>query len=67
MLDVFNKLLANQFDAALCTLNACVDACPDTAWNGPVVNLKFCQVAFMKLSQTPKSVWPISFLIPTER
>jgi hypothetical protein len=40
MLHVFNKLIANQYEAALCTLNACVDECPDTAWNGPVVNLK---------------------------
>lgn len=49
MLEVFNKLIANQYEAALCTLNACVDACPDTAWNGPVVNLKFCQVVFHTL------------------
>jgi hypothetical protein len=49
MLDVLNKLITNQYEATLCTLNACVDKCPDKAWNGPVVNLKFCQVAFHTL------------------
>jgi hypothetical protein len=49
MLDVFKQLITNQFEATLCTLDACVEACPDTAWNGPVVNLKFCQVAFHTL------------------
>ena len=29
MRDLFKQLLVNQFEAALCTLNACVDRCPD--------------------------------------
>ncbi len=49
MLDIFKTLIANQYEAALCTLNACVDKCPQAAWNGPVVNIKFCQVAFHTL------------------
>ncbi len=46
MLDIFQKLIANQYEASLCTLNACVEKCPENAWRGPVVNLKFCQVVF---------------------
>src|SRR5262245_54652106 len=49
MLDTFKQLIANQFEAALCTLNACVDRCPETAWKGRVANLKFCQVVFHTL------------------
>ncbi len=49
MLDTVRELIANQLEAALCTLNACIDRCPETAWNARVGNLKFCQVAFHTL------------------
>jgi hypothetical protein len=49
MLDTFKTLIANQYEASLCMLNACIDKCPEAAWNEPVVNLKFCQVAFHAL------------------
>ena len=49
MLEIFRQVIANQFEAALCTLNACVDACPESIWNGRVGNHKFCQVAFHTL------------------
>jgi hypothetical protein len=49
MNDVLRSMLANQFEAALCTLNACVDRCPDEAWHAPVKNVLFCQVAFHTL------------------
>jgi hypothetical protein len=49
MLDTFKDLLVHQFEAALCTLNAAVDRCPDLAWNAPVANLAFCQAAFHTL------------------
>ena len=49
VLDTFKELLANQFEAALCTLNACIDRCPETAWDSPVANLAFCQVVFHTL------------------
>lgn len=49
MLDTFQKLIANQFAAALCTLNACIAKCPTAAWDAPVANYKFCQVAFHTL------------------
>jgi hypothetical protein len=27
-------------------LDSCIDQCPDAAWDAPVADLKFCQVAF---------------------
>jgi hypothetical protein len=49
MIDTFKELIRNQYEAAFCTLNACVDKCPETAWNAAVVNYKFCQVVFHTL------------------
>jgi hypothetical protein len=49
MLDEFRRLIGHQFEAALCTLSRCIDACPDENWNAPVANLAFCQVAFHTL------------------
>jgi len=49
MLGTFKELIANQFEAALCTLNTCIDRCPETAWNARVANHLFCQVAFHTL------------------
>ena len=49
MLDTFKTLIENQFEAALCTLNACIDRCPETAWDAPVGNHAFCQVVFHTL------------------
>jgi hypothetical protein len=49
MLDTFKQLIANQFEAALCTLNTCIDRCPETAWDARVGNHAFCQVAFHAL------------------
>jgi DinB family protein len=49
MLDEFKRLIASQFDAALCTLNLCVDRCPVAIWNLPVGNYPFSQVAFHTL------------------
>lgn len=49
MLDTLKKLITNQFEAALCTLNTCIDRCPDNSWKAPVGNQPFCQVAFHTL------------------
>lgn len=49
MLSVVREAVRNQFEAAFCTLNSCIDLCPDEAWDGPVVNLTFCQVTFHTL------------------
>jgi hypothetical protein len=49
MLDAVKTMLGNQFDAALCALNVCIDRCPDSSWDAPVANLKFCQAVFHTL------------------
>jgi hypothetical protein len=49
MLDTFKQLVANQYEATLCMLSICLDRCPEAAWEAPVANLKFCQVAFHAL------------------
>lgn len=49
MLDTFQSLLANQFEASFCMLCACLDRCPESSWNAPVANHKFCQAAFHTL------------------
>ncbi|MEX0586949.1 MAG: DinB family protein [Pirellulales bacterium] len=46
VLDHFKLAIVRQFEAALCMLNACIDRCSDDAWNAPVGNYAFCQVAF---------------------
>jgi len=46
MLDTLKTLLANQFEASLCTLHLAVMRCPDACWNQPVANWKYCQAAF---------------------
>ena len=49
VIDTYRQLIANQFEAALSTLNICVNKCPEAAWNARVANLKFCQVVFHTL------------------
>ena len=49
MLDTFKELIANQFEAAFCTLNTCIQRCPETSWDVPVGNYPFCQVMFHTL------------------
>ena len=49
MLDVFRTLFRHQYEAGLSMLKACIDRCPDTTWNAPVANHRFCQVVFHTL------------------
>ena len=49
MLETFKQLTVSQFEATLCTLNACIDRCPDPLWDRPVGNMDFCQVVFHTL------------------
>jgi DinB superfamily len=45
MLDTFKQILAHQYEV----LNAGIDRCPEAAWDAPVGNLTFGQVAFHTL------------------
>lgn len=49
MLDTVKTLLVNQYEAALSMLKACVDGCPESAWNAPVANHMFSKVVFHTL------------------
>lgn len=49
MLDLYKTSTTNQFEAALCTIQLCINKCPDESWNEPICNVKFCQVAFHTL------------------
>ena len=52
MLPLYKELLINQFQAALATLAACIEKCPEANWRMPVGNLEFSQVAFHALFYT---------------
>lgn len=58
MLDHFKQIVASQYEATLCTLNACLERCPAELWDAPVANLKFCQVAFHTLIFTDLYLGP---------
>jgi len=49
MLDTLEAMLTNQYEAALCTLNTCIERCPDASWNMPVVRYPFSQVVLHTL------------------
>ncbi len=49
MLETLQEMLAHQFEAVFCTLNTCVERCPEESWDAPVANLAFCQVTFHTL------------------
>ncbi|MBC8353770.1 MAG: DinB family protein [Planctomycetes bacterium] len=49
MLTMIKELFANQYEAAFCTLSACVERCPDKSWNAPVARFPFSQVALHTL------------------
>ncbi len=46
MIDTFKELIERQFEAALSTVELCIECCPAESWHGPVVNYKFCQATF---------------------
>ena len=52
MTETTKKLIDSQFQAALCTLNTCIDICPPADWDAPVANLAFCQAVFHALFST---------------
>ena len=48
-MDVFKQSIQNQFEAALATIESCVNACDDDDWLKPIVNLTFSQATFHAL------------------
>ena len=49
MHDEFKRLIANQYEASLCTVEHCVERCPDACWNVRIAKYPFSQVAFHTL------------------
>ena len=49
MLETFKTLIGNQFEATLCTLDTCVDMCPENAWSLRIGRYPFNQVVFHAL------------------
>ena len=49
MLDTLKGMIANQYEASLCTLAACIDRCPDSSWDMLIGIYAFSQVAFHTL------------------
>lgn len=47
--DTLKRLIANQYEAALRTLSACIDRCPDDARHMPIGIYEFSQAAFHTL------------------
>jgi hypothetical protein len=49
MLDFLATILTGQFEAALCMMNQCVQACQGQHWEGKIANDTFRQVAYHTL------------------
>src|SRR3954462_10838911 len=49
MIDQFQIILTSQFDAALCMLHQCIDACLPEHWEGKIANDSFRQMAYHTL------------------
>ena len=58
VLETLKTLITHQFEAVLCTLNTCIERCPEANWNTRVGNLAFCQVAFHTLFYTDYYLGP---------
>jgi len=49
MVEFVTKILAGQYEAALCMLNDCVTTCPPEQWDGKVGKYAFWHVAYHTL------------------
>jgi hypothetical protein len=49
MIDYLRNIFAAQYEAALCMMNQCVEACQPQHWEGKIANDSFRQVAYHAL------------------
>jgi hypothetical protein len=49
MIEHVKRMLAGQFEAALCMMNDCLAKCPSDQWDGRVAKYPFWQVAYHTL------------------
>lgn len=45
MIDYIKKIIAGQFEAALCMMNGCIQKSPEDLWDGKIARHTFWQVA----------------------
>ncbi|MGE0479188.1 MAG: DinB family protein [Phycisphaerae bacterium] len=60
MIDVLRTTVLHQFEAALATLNLCIERCPEPAWAARVANYTFSQAAFHTLFYADYYLQPTS-------
>jgi hypothetical protein len=60
MIDSYQQILSNQFEASLAMLNQCLAACRPEYWEGKIANDSFRQVAYHTL------FWTDYYLSPGE-
>jgi hypothetical protein len=49
MIDYVKQVLIGQFEAALCMLNQCIEACPEEHWDDKIGNATFRGVTYHML------------------
>lgn len=49
MIDLMKRILTGQFEAALCMLKHCAEACPQAHWEGRIANDTFRQIIYHTL------------------
>ena len=49
MIEYVKKMLIGEFEAALCMLNQCIEACPEEHWDDKIGNASFRWVAYHAL------------------
>jgi hypothetical protein len=49
MIEYFRKIFTGQYEASLCMMNQCVQACNPQNWEGKIANDTFRQVAYHSL------------------
>lgn len=60
MIEYFREIFSGQFEAALCMINQCIEACGPGYWDGKIANDSFRQVVYHTLFYTDL------YLSPTE-
>src|SRR5438093_1423036 len=49
MIEYIRQILTGQFEAALCMLHQCIEACPPEHWEGKIASASFRWVAYHTL------------------
>lgn len=58
MVELYKRLIGNQYEACLRMLWEAIERCPDEAWEKPVASHAFCQAVFHTLFATDMYLGP---------